>query len=178
MSFSTAFWLVALSFGLVASSSSAVASQTGGLRGKFAANKSETLATEKFDSSVGQRRLNREFFDLVEQSITEVGQTEGTDNEYALQAQEECPKHEPSQDLYYCTDPTLDYEIPCQEENCLWDLTYLDSGAPPGLCAYVVLDKDNLLNTESIPDKLKPCVIWQISFGDMEGEDFMLPAGT
>jgi hypothetical protein len=173
----SAFWFVALSFGL-ASSSGVVASQIIGLRGTSVANKPETLATENLDAGPKQRRLNAEFFRDAGQAMTEDGPTVGTDNQEALQAKEECPEHAPSEDLYYCTDPTLDYEIPCQEANCLFDLSVLDGEAPPGLCAYVALDTDNLLNAESIPDKLKPCVIWEISFGDMNGEDFGLPNGT
>lgn len=173
----TAVCLFALSLGL-SSASRVEASQILGLRGTSAATNSETLATEKFDAGRGQRRLNAAFFQDVGQSMREGGPTEGTDNQEALQAKEECPGHDPSQDLYYCTDPTLEYEIPCQEENCLWDLTALDSNAPPGLCAYVVLDKENLMNGEPIPDKLKPCVIWEISFGDLDGEDFVPQIGT
>ena len=173
----SAVFLVALSLGF-SSASGVEASQSLGLRGTSVADKSKTLATEKFDAGLGQRHLNAEFFQDVGQSMRDSGSTEGTDNqEEALQAKEECPEHEPSQDLYYCTDPTLVYEIPCQEENCLWDLTFLDDGAPPGLCAYVVLDKNGLLNGEPIPDKLKPCVIWEISFGDLNEEDFVPPNG-
>ena len=84
----------------------------------------------------------------------------------ATEAKEECTEHAESDDLYYCSDPALSYEIPCQD-NCLWDLSSLSQNAPPGFCAFVQLDVDKLKSGGVIPDTLKPCVIWEMSFGTL-----------
>ena len=66
----------------------------------------------------------------------------------------------------YCSDPALSYEIPCSIDDCRWDLGYLDSSDPPGFCALIQLDPQ-IRNSGRIPDTLKPCVLWELSFGTL-----------
>jgi len=118
-----------------------------------------------------QRSLVQEFFDLVTEAQTEddppaTGTTTYPDLT-AQAAKEECPAHDPSQDIMFCGDPSKQYEIPCNADTCRWDLAALNSQAPPGFCALVALDQTVLSSGKGIPDTLKPCVLWELSFGGM-----------
>ena len=180
--------LIAVVFVLTdASLVAAVLRKVSGLRGIGAPSKIGDVVTGVDEDGVqGRRQLNSSvFFNQAGQSISEGGRTEDTaedvvypDNQEATEAREECPEHEPAQDLYYCKDPALTYDLPCQESNCLWDLTYLNSQAPPGFCGFIQLDWEKLLSSDSIPDSLKPCVIWEKSFGNEADSPALTPIGS
>jgi len=133
-----------------------------------------TCATAESNNNVApqqhkqQRSLVQEFFDLVTEAQTE---DDPTDTAYpdltAQAAKEECPAHDPSQDIMFCGDPSKQYEIPCNADTCRWDLKALSSQSPPGFCAFVALDQTLLSSASGIPDTLKPCVLWELSFGGM-----------
>lgn len=143
----------------------------GGLA-KEAANADSGSASD-FDGDDSRRSLVREFFALVAASTEdqEVDRTTTTADSTATASPnaefaQECPLHDDDQDVFYCADPSLTYEIPCLAETCQWDLSFLDSTAPPGLCALIQLDEEKL-STGRIPDTLKPCVLWESLFGTL-----------
>lgn len=133
-------------------------------------------------ASTTRRSLAEQYFDLVSNSMTEnenededefnTGSASTKEATYPdlvaepTEAKEECGEHSPEDDLYYCSDPALSYAIPCQD-NCYWDLSQLKQDAPPGFCEFIQLDEAKLKSDGVVPDALKPCVIWEISFGTL-----------
>ena len=71
-----------------------------------------------------------------------------------------CPKE---YSLLHCSDPSVTYEISCDWNTCLWDVTEFDPKSPPTSCVGVSIDDPHL---SGLADVVRLCAIWSLMYGE------------
>jgi hypothetical protein len=71
-----------------------------------------------------------------------------------------CP---PDYSLFRCDDPSLTYEIPCDLNTCLWDVTALDPKSPPASCIGISIVDPHAVD---LADVIRPCALWSLMYGE------------
>lgn len=78
----------------------------------------------------------------------------------SLQMNAGCPK---DYSLYHCDDPSETYEITCDWNTCLWDLTELTPDSPPTSCIGISIEDPHTIN---LIDPIRPCALWSLMYGE------------
>ena len=72
----------------------------------------------------------------------------------------------PEDSIYHCNDPTRimdDPTVACNYDSCRWSLGRLDPDLPPVICRSITI-----VDPDSLPDYLEPCLWWEMLFGGMQ----------
>ena len=77
-----------------------------------------------------------------------------------LQMDSGCPK---DYSLLHCSDPSQIYEISCDWNTCLWNLSELDPNKPPTSCIGVSIDDPQ---TIGLIDPIRVCALWSLMYGE------------